>query len=268
MGTVVSRLSWVEWDASMAIAARATRSFAQSAVAVLIAIYLGLHGFSLVQVGTFLTVGAVGRRCRGGGAGGCCRATPDARNPERSHGTRRDRARRQRELPPPAPRCLCGEPQRVRWGRRDSAARTGGPGRLYDPATAHGSLALGSIAGTIAGSLGALAAGVPTLLQRTFGLGELASFRPMFVAYAVLALLTALFYSRLSSRVELSSGEARWTNPFTLPSRGRIFTLAGLFTVDSFGTGLIVRAWCPTGFSRASDSSPAPWGPCSLRPAS
>src|SRR5262245_15767642 len=60
MGMEVSRLSWVESDARMAIAARATRSFAQSAVAVLIAIYLGLHGFSLVQVGAFLTVGAVG----------------------------------------------------------------------------------------------------------------------------------------------------------------------------------------------------------------
>src|SRR5215510_6964915 len=60
MGTEVGRLSWVEWDARMAIAARATRSFAQSAVAVLIAIYLGLQGFSLVQVGTFLTVGSVG----------------------------------------------------------------------------------------------------------------------------------------------------------------------------------------------------------------
>ena len=102
--------------------------------------------------------------------------------------------------------------------------------------------ALSSIVGTIAGSLGALASGVPTLLQRALGLGELASFRPCFVAYAVLAVLTALFYSRLSSRVELPSGEARWTNPFTLPSRGRIFTLAGLFTVDSFGTGLIVQS--------------------------
>jgi hypothetical protein len=56
MGTVVSRLSWVEWDAGIAIAARATRSFAQSAIAVLIAIYLGLHGFSLGQVGAFLTL--------------------------------------------------------------------------------------------------------------------------------------------------------------------------------------------------------------------
>ena len=60
MRTAVGSLSWVEWDARMAIAARATRSFAQSAVAVLIAIYLGLHGFSLMQVGAFLTAGAVG----------------------------------------------------------------------------------------------------------------------------------------------------------------------------------------------------------------
>ena len=60
MRTAVGGLSWVEWDARMAIAARATRSFSQSAVAVLIAIYLGLHGFSLVQVGAFLTVGAAG----------------------------------------------------------------------------------------------------------------------------------------------------------------------------------------------------------------
>src|SRR2546430_16704938 len=77
MGTEVGRLSWVEWDAKMAIAARATRSFAQSAVAVLIAIYLGLHGFSLVQVGAFLTAGAVGAALAavvagglGGGGGG------------------------------------------------------------------------------------------------------------------------------------------------------------------------------------------------------
>ena len=59
MRTIVGHLSWVDRDARMAIAAQATRSFAQSAVAVLIVIYLGLHGFSLVQ-GAFLTVGAVG----------------------------------------------------------------------------------------------------------------------------------------------------------------------------------------------------------------
>ena len=62
MRTAIGCLSWVEWDARMAIAARGTRSFAQSAVAVLIAIYLGLHGFSLVQVGAFLTAGLRAQR--------------------------------------------------------------------------------------------------------------------------------------------------------------------------------------------------------------
>ena len=60
MGSRESHLSWVERDAWLVIMTRATRSFAQNTVAVLIAIYLGLHGFSLVQVGTFLTVGSVG----------------------------------------------------------------------------------------------------------------------------------------------------------------------------------------------------------------
>src|SRR5919197_2855727 len=52
--------SWIDGDAKLVIITRATRSFAQSAVAVLIAIYLGLHGFSLVQVGALLTIGAAG----------------------------------------------------------------------------------------------------------------------------------------------------------------------------------------------------------------
>ena len=60
MGTIGRRFSWVDGNARLVITARATRSFAQSAVAVLIAIYLDLQGFSLVQVGTFLTVGSVG----------------------------------------------------------------------------------------------------------------------------------------------------------------------------------------------------------------
>jgi hypothetical protein len=102
--------------------------------------------------------------------------------------------------------------------------------------------ALSSIAGTLAGALGALASGMPTVLQHAFGLGALATFRPMVVAYAVVAMLSALLDSRLSRRVELPSSAARWTHPFTLPSRGRICTLAGLFTVDSFGTGLLVQS--------------------------
>ena len=245
MGTEAGRLSWVEWDAKLVIATRATRSFAQSAVAVLMAIYLGLHGFSLVQVGAFLTVGAVGAALAAVVAG-----------------VLGDAVGRRRILV--ALSCLMALSGIVLvvsesypvlliaafLGNLSGFVGGGGTGPLEQavlavsvtPQRRTDLFALGSIVGTIAASLGALASGMPTLLQGAFGLGALASFRPMFVAYAVLAVITALFYSRLSRRVEIPSGEARWTNPFTLPSRGRIFTLAGLCTVDSFGTGLIVQS--------------------------
>ncbi|HEY7493221.1 MAG TPA: hypothetical protein VIH59_19175 [Candidatus Tectomicrobia bacterium] len=60
MATAGSRPSWIDGDVRLVITTRALRSFAQSAVAVLIAIYLGLQGFSLVQVGAFFTIGSVG----------------------------------------------------------------------------------------------------------------------------------------------------------------------------------------------------------------
>jgi MFS family permease len=245
MRTAGGCLSWVEWDARMAIAARATRSFAQSAVAVLIAIYLGLHGFSLVQVGAFLTAGAVGAALAAVVAGVLGDAV----------------GRRRTLVTLSGLMALAGIVLVVSEsfpllllaafvGNLSGFVGGGGTGPLEQailavsvtPQRCTDLFALSSIAGTIAGALGALASGVPTLLQRALGLDVLAAFRPMFVAYAVLAMLTALFYSRLSCRVELPSGEARWTNPCTLPSRGRIFTLAGLFAIDSFGTGLIVQS--------------------------
>ncbi len=228
MGTEVGRLSWVEWDARMAIAARATRSFAQSTVAVLIAIYLGLHGFSLVQVGAFLTVGAVGAALAAVVAGVLGDAV----------GRRRTLVTLSGLMALAGLLLVVSESFPILLiaafvGNLSGLVGGGGTGPLEQavlavsvtPQRRTDLFALSSIAGTIAGSLGALA-----------------SFRPVFVAYTVLAVLTALFYNRLSRRVEVSSGEARWTNPFTLPSRGRIFTLAGLFTVDSFGTGLIVQS--------------------------
>src|SRR5882724_1225550 len=245
MGTEVGRLSWVEWDARMAIAARATRSFAQSAVAVLIAIYLGLHGFSLVQVGAFLTVGAVGAALAAVVAGVLGDAV----------GRRRTLVTLSCLMALSGIVLVVSESFPVLLiaafvGNLSGFVGGGGTGPLEQavlavsvtPQQRTDLFALSSIVGTIAGSLGALASSMPTLLQRALGLGALASFRPVFVAYTVLAVLTAFFYSRLSRRVEVSSGEARWANPFTLPSRGRIFTLAGLFTVDSFGTGLIVQS--------------------------
>jgi len=95
------------------------------------------------------------------------------------------------------------------------------------------------IVGTAAVSLGALAAGLPAAFQRVFGLDQMTAFQVVFGGYVLLSLIAALFYSQLSPDVEVTTGEARWVNPLRLPSRQRILTLAGLFAVDSFGTGLL-----------------------------
>jgi Major Facilitator Superfamily len=113
--------------------------------------------------------------------------------------------------------------------------------------------ALYGIVGTAAVSLGALAAGLPAAFQRVFSLGQVTAFQVVFGGYLVLSLIAALFYSQLSPNVEVATGEARWINPLRLPSRQRILTLAGLFAVDSFGTGLLGQSlasyWFFTRFS-------------------
>ena len=54
---------WLQRDATLIILARGIRTFAQSFVAVLLALYLTALGFSLVQVGVFLSIGVVGVAC-------------------------------------------------------------------------------------------------------------------------------------------------------------------------------------------------------------
>ena len=51
---------WLNRDATLIILARGIRTFAQSFVAVLLALYLTELGFNLVQVGVFLSVGVAG----------------------------------------------------------------------------------------------------------------------------------------------------------------------------------------------------------------
>jgi sugar phosphate permease len=64
----------------------------------------------------------------------------------------------------------------------------------------------------------------------------------VFGGYVLFCLIAALLYSQLSPEVEVAADEACWVNPLRLPSRKRIVTLAGLFTIDSFGTGLMEQS--------------------------
>lgn len=234
---------WISRDGQLIILVRGLRTFAHSTISVLLAIYFDLQGFSLLEIGLFLTIGSTGATFWAL-VGGLC-------------GDRMGRRRllavmgllsaltgvaliTVRSLPLLAVAAFLG-------GFSAMAGSSGGMTPLEQaslPATTAPErrtdlYALYGIVGTAAISLGALAAGFPSLFQSALGMGQVAAFQVVFAGYVLLSLMVALLYGRLSPQVEVATGEARWINPLRLPSRRRISTLSALFTVDSFGTGLI-----------------------------
>ncbi|MFH1141891.1 MAG: MFS transporter, partial [Chloroflexota bacterium] len=111
------------------------------------------------------------------------------------------------------------------------------------------------IVGSAAGAIGALAAGVPEVLQGIFALDQLAAMRVMLFTFAALVLLASLLYALLSPGVQAGATGSRWTNPLRLQSRRIIFTLSALFSVDHFAGGLVsqslVSLWFFTKFGVA-----------------
>jgi predicted MFS family arabinose efflux permease len=97
-----------------------------------------------------------------------------------------------------------------------------------------------NMAGAVAGSLGALAAGTPALLQRGLDLDAHTSFRLMFLAYSGLALITLWTFTRLSDRVEAADG-GRGRGGLHR-SRGTVLKLSALFGLDSLGGGFVVQS--------------------------
>lgn len=98
-----------------------------------------------------------------------------------------------------------------------------------------------SLAGTLMGAVGVMAAVVPSLAQERLGIEELAASQAMFVLYGVLGLIALLLYRRLSVAVEAP--------PVSLvaqqalgPSKGIVYGLAALFSLDSFGSGFFVQS--------------------------
>jgi MFS family permease len=100
---------------------------------------------------------------------------------------------------------------------------------------------------SLAGALGALAAGLPDLLARA-GAPLLLGFRALFVIYALAALTVLALALSLSPAVEPESRPARAerTRARFLPrlpqSSGVVYRLAGLFSLDALAGGLIVQS--------------------------
>ena len=99
--------------------------------------------------------------------------------------------------------------------------------------------AIYSLIGSLVAALGALAAGFPDLLRQLFALDLVMALQTMFALYTILGLLTYFLYRQLPQH--LDRRDATTTSALG-PSRGIVFTLAALFSLDSFGGGLIVQS--------------------------
>ena len=94
-----------------------------------------------------------------------------------------------------------------------------------------------SLIGALSMAAGALAAAAPQLLTR-IGVSELSALRTMFYAYAVLGLVSAaIYYCLPRGNIEQKSAVA----PLNV-SRGVVYRLAALFSVDAFAGGFVVQS--------------------------
>jgi MFS family permease len=95
-----------------------------------------------------------------------------------------------------------------------------------------------SLIGALSIAAGALLAGVPDLLVSR-GIGRVHALQAMFYLYAALGLVGAAFYARLPR-----NGVKDMAEPTTAlgPSRGTVYKLAALFSLDSFAGGFTVQS--------------------------
>src|SRR3954471_24085521 len=96
-----------------------------------------------------------------------------------------------------------------------------------------------NVAGTLAGALGALAAGLPEVASRKLGLPIAEAERTVFFAYSAVGLVSAAVYAGLSRTVDQDA-----TTPGRALSRSRrvVLELSALFSLDSFGGGFVVQS--------------------------
>jgi MFS family permease len=94
-----------------------------------------------------------------------------------------------------------------------------------------------SLIGALSMAGGALAAAAPDFLVLA-GLGPVSAFKLMFYAYAALGVLSALLYRRLP---HAHMDQPRAAAPLG-PSRGVVYKLSALFSLDAFAGGFVVQS--------------------------
>jgi MFS family permease len=101
-----------------------------------------------------------------------------------------------------------------------------------------------NLAGSFATALGALTAGLGAQALQSQGVDPAASYQVVIVGYALLGIGLIFLFLRLSAAVEvIGSGAARPQAFLGLHrSRGVIFRLAALFSVDAFAGGFVIQS--------------------------
>jgi MFS family permease len=124
-----------------------------------------------------------------------------------------------------------------------------------------------NLVGSFATALGALAGGGLAELLQVHGLTELASYRAVVVGYAVVGVAMVALFARLSPAAEPPVEGRALTRPalfhprFGLDhSRGHVFKLAGLFSLDAFAGGFVVQAFLAHWFHSRFGVEPAMLG--------
>ena len=116
------------------------------------------------------------------------------------------------------------------------------PGLVPDASRTWG-LAWYNVVLDTAGSLGALAAALPLLLQRWLALPLLASYRTVFFGCAFLGVVGAILYPFASAAVEVSKSATEAPQHHVSPASKKVVTkLASLFSLDAFGGGFLTDA--------------------------
>jgi len=96
-----------------------------------------------------------------------------------------------------------------------------------------------SMIGSLIAAFGALCAGVPALQAQRTGISLTVAVDGMFLVYAALGFFALILYRGLSPAIEPEIEVARTSLG---PSRRTVFGLAALFSLDSFGSGLVVQS--------------------------
>ncbi len=95
-----------------------------------------------------------------------------------------------------------------------------------------------SLLASLAAACGALAAAVPAWLSARAGIEMITALRLMFAGYAAVGLVLLALYQRLPEQRADASAQKSALGP----SRGIVFKLALLFSIDSFAGGLVLNS--------------------------